>query len=175
MFAERRTPAPSSVRSRRAASASGPSAGATGWAASESATGGDSSRGASQPTAGVVDTSTGRDLHDGPLGGGAVSVDALAFSADGAILAAATVRGRGIPLGEVAIPGAFDFSTLAFDREGRQLAVATAGGALSIVDVDVGSWLARACALAGRDLTPEEWLRHVGDECPQAPVCDRRS
>ena len=83
--------------------------------------------------------------------------------------------GRGIPLGQLAIPGAFDFSSLAFDREGRQLAVATAGGALSIVDVDVASWLARACTLAGRELTPEEWLRHVGDERPQAPVCDRRS
>jgi WD40 repeat protein len=78
---------------------------------------------------------------------------------------------RAIPLGNVAIPGAFDFSTLVFDRAGKQLAVATSGGALSIVDVDLRSWLARACALAGRELTAAEWRRHLGAGRPQEPTC----
>jgi WD40 repeat protein len=69
---------------------------------------------------------------------------------------------RGQPLGTVDVPGAFDFSALVFAPQGRQLAVASPGGALSIIDTEIRSWHRKACELAGRSLTDEEWNRHIG-------------
>ena len=40
----------------------------------------------------------------------------------------------------------------------------------SIVDPSVRSWIADACDLAGRPLTPVEWREYVGDR-PYAPTC----
>ena len=68
------------------------------------------------------------------------------------------------PLGSLPIPGAFDHSFLAFGPTGRRLAVATAGGALSLVDVDTESWIRQACSLAARPLTDAEWRLHIGTE-----------
>jgi len=79
------------------------------------------------------------------------------------------------PLGTIAIPGAWDSSYLIFDNAGRRLAVATSGGALSIVDVYPPSWISRACNLAGRELDVAEWRRYVGDTRVQTPVCAPRA
>jgi len=75
-----------------------------------------------------------------------------------------------LPIGTVGIPGAWDASYLIFDNAGRRLAVATSGGALSIVDVYLPSWINRACNLTGRQLDAAEWRRYVGDRT-QTPVC----
>ena len=43
-------------------------------------------------------------------------------------------------------------------------------------DVDVASWLHRACAIANRNLTHKEWAQYVGEDvpyqapCPELPV-----
>ena len=37
--------------------------------------------------------------------------------------------------------------------------------------LDPARWLARACTVAGRDLTRAEWDRYLPDR-PYAPVCD---
>lgn len=74
------------------------------------------------------------------------------------------------PLTTIPIPGAFDFSYLAFDPHGRSLAVATAGGALSVVDVDPAAWREAACALVPRSLTAEERRLHLGGE-DVPPAC----
>ena len=79
---------------------------------------------------------------------------------------------RRLPLGEVSIPGAAEASYLIFDDAGRRLAVATSGGALSIVDVSLQSWMNRACSLAGRDLDGAEWRQYVGKDRPQKAVCE---
>jgi WD40 repeat protein len=72
-------------------------------------------------------------------------------------------------LGTVRVPGAFDFSYLTFDSKGRTLAVATAGGALSLVEVAPDAWRAHACMLAARDLTVEERRLYLsGQEVPRA-------
>jgi WD40 repeat protein len=75
------------------------------------------------------------------------------------------------PLGTVAVPGAFDFSALAFDPTGGRLAVASPGGALSLIDTDVMSWRAKACALAARSLTRAEWNQFFGPTVAYAPAC----
>jgi WD40 repeat protein len=78
---------------------------------------------------------------------------------------------RRLPLGTIVVPGAIEASFLVFDNAGRRLAVATSGGALSIVDTYLPSWIDRACSLAGRDLDPAEWQRYVGADRSQEPVC----
>jgi len=72
-------------------------------------------------------------------------------------------------LGTVRVPGAFDYSHLTFDPKGRRLAVATAGGAMSFVEVTPDAWRARACTLAARDFTADERrLRLSGQVVPRA-------
>jgi WD40 repeat protein len=66
------------------------------------------------------------------------------------------------PLGTLPVPGAFDFSDLVFDPTGQRLAVATAGGAMSVVQVTPDAWRAHACTLVARDLTGEERRLHLG-------------
>jgi WD40 repeat protein len=65
------------------------------------------------------------------------------------------------PLGRIDVPGAFDFSALVFDEQGKQLAVTTAGGVMSIIDTDVRSWHRKACRFAARTLTDEEWSVYI--------------
>jgi WD40 repeat protein len=60
------------------------------------------------------------------------------------------------------LPGVVETPFLVFDRAGEKLAVATAGGLLTLVDLSVRSWRATACRLAARRLTELEWRLHVG-------------
>jgi len=78
---------------------------------------------------------------------------------------------RSSPLGTISIPDGFDYSFLVFNRTGGRLAVAGPGGALTLVDVDLSSWIERACTLAGRELDATEWRHYVGEDRPQTPVC----
>jgi WD40 repeat protein len=49
----------------------------------------------------------------------------------------------------------------AFDATGHTLATAYQDGAVLLWDVDPRSWPERACAVAGRDLTPQEWAEFL--------------
>jgi WD40 repeat protein len=60
---------------------------------------------------------------------------------------------------------------LAFDRDGRRLAVAGASAAVSVWDLDWKAWHAAACRIAGRSLSRDEWRRFIGDE-PYRSTCD---
>ena len=73
-------------------------------------------------------------------------------------------------LGGIRVPGATDASVMTFNAQGTALAVTTAGGALSIVDVSEQSWRAAACAVAGRQLTPGERERYAALS-PDEPAC----
>jgi WD40 repeat protein len=92
----------------------------------------------------------------------------LAFSPAGDLLAAADEEGA-ISLWDphkhsfVAGPlrghqGAL--TALAFEKDGKHLLSLDQGIAVRW-DIDPASWLARACAIANRDLTPEEWQRII--------------
>jgi WD40 repeat protein len=62
-------------------------------------------------------------------------------------------------------------AALAFDPQGRRLAVAISGGLTYVVDVDPNSWRRQACDLAARQLTESERATFLGsvelpDGCP---------
>jgi len=56
--------------------------------------------------------------------------------------------------------------------DGHSLLVTTPDGQVAVWDVDPSSWVQRACALANRTLTPEEWDRFVPGR-PYEPACTR--
>jgi WD40 repeat protein len=102
-------------------------------------------------------------------------VTSLAFSPNGQMLASASKDGALILWD---IPSAqFVYSLLAGSAEGENLkpisAVAfnldgsrlvSAGSEVLIWDLSVGGWRARACRIAGRNFTEEEWARYLPDE-----------
>jgi WD40 repeat protein len=90
-----------------------------------------------------------------------------AFSPDGSLLATAGTDGTarlwdagsgkqiGAPLtGPLRDTG---FGHAAFSPDGRTLASAFQDGTVLLWDVAPASWRKRACAVAGRNLTPQEW------------------
>lgn len=60
----------------------------------------------------------------------------------------------------------------ATDQTG-ELVTATSGGEFVRWRFTEDAWLATACAVAGRDLTPDEWRHHVGTEPPADLGCSR--
>ena len=107
--------------------------------------------------------------------GGATSLE---FSADGSILA---VSGFGEPaasLWDVATGTRIGPSLTAGRRtamvdlssDGRQLLLTLANGEGAVFDIDPESWARRACALANRTLTREEWERFLPGR-PYEPAC----
>jgi WD40 repeat protein/Flp pilus assembly protein TadD len=121
------------------------------------------------------DVQTRKQLGE-PLKGLSV-VRYLAFAPDGRMLAAAaggndvtadhrdalvlwdlsTQRPLGLPLGHEGV------SSLAFRSDGKSLISVGEGAALKW-DLDAGSWGGRACRIANRNLTIEEWERYFPDE-----------
>jgi WD40 repeat protein len=115
--------------------------------------------------------STGKLLHALDVGG----ADALEFSHDGRILAVAgdgaslwDVR-TGIQVGPTLTPGSRS-SELDLSPDGRRLLITSADGRGAVWDVDPQSWARRACALAHRTLTREEWDRFLPGR-PYEPAC----
>jgi WD40 repeat protein len=73
------------------------------------------------------------------------------------------------PIVELPVLGQPDATSVVFDKDGKQLAVAATGGVVSIADVDPESWRTRACSLAGRPLTGAEQKNFTGSiEAPEA-------
>jgi WD40 repeat protein len=125
------------------------------------------------------DTRTGRQLGP-PLAGHASAVGAAAFSPDGRVLA--TVDGEAIlwdvasrkQIGTALPARSTGPHALAFLPPGAQLAAASPSGPVLVWDVDPAAWRARACAVAGRTLTRQEWEellpgRPYQEVCPAHP------
>ncbi len=110
-------------------------------------------------------------------------VNAVAFSPDGKLLASASLEGTIIlwdanthqMLGRPFESDASSISSLAFDPLSDLLAAGGNDGRIYVCDVSPESWKIKACALAKRNLSQEEWKIHIPEEsyqitCPQWPT-----
>jgi WD40 repeat protein len=110
--------------------------------------------------------------------GGAVL--SVSFSLDGSVVATSGSDGTavlwdigsgkqiGVPL--TGPPGSV---VAAFDPTGHTLATAFQDGTVLLWDVDPASWLKRACAVAARRLTQQEWNEFLPGR-PYQPSCGSR-
>ena len=60
---------------------------------------------------------------------------------------------------------------MAFTPDGGRLATGHSHGKVVLWDVDVDSWPRRACEIANRNFSREEWKSLVSEELPYRPVC----
>lgn len=139
--------------------------------------------------AGTYDTTiqlwdvTHRQLLGPPLAGHTASVLSVAFSPDGTLLASGsvdhTVRLWDMATRQPAAPPlsghADSVDSVAFSPDGRTLASGSADHTVRLWDVDVASATRRACSIANRNLTREEWRQYLGNTpyvktCPGLPA-----
>jgi len=116
------------------------------------------------------------------MGGNLPNVTALAFSPDGGQLASA-IMGWGILVWnlsekriefELPFPYEEEVTGLEYTPDGKNLVTGSENGRILIWDLDPESWKRKACAIAARNLTREEWEQYLPGEpyrktCPEIP------
>jgi WD40 repeat protein len=146
---------------------------------------------ASGGTDGVVhiwDIASGRSVAELPLSSTS-AVQVLTFSRNGLLLAAGQWSGAttvwDLSRGPAAALGQVDptdelVASMTFAADGRSLTTLNRGGVVSHWDLSEVSWRLRACTIANRNLTREEWATYIGDPdsrtlafhaiCPELPL-----
>jgi serine/threonine protein kinase/WD40 repeat protein len=124
----------------------------------------------------LLDARTGRQLGrplSGPLG-----MIPVGFDRTATLLATASLSGE-VQLWDVAAhrqiasfpsPTAEEYGYPIFSPDGRHLTILYGGAQSYIWDIDPAGWKARACAVAGRNLTRAEWEQFLPDR-PYEPAC----
>ena len=125
-----------------------------------------------------------------PLVGHTASIYAIAVSPDGRLMASGGADGLAILWdidsrqqiatfrhGEIGSggysqpPGPKLINKVAFSSDGRTLATDGPAGRIVLWNIDVSSWQRQACLSINRDLTREEWQRHIGNDVPYRQTC----
>jgi serine/threonine protein kinase/WD40 repeat protein len=123
------------------------------------------------------DAGTGRTIG-GPLTGLAGAVLSVGFDKAGSTLVGSSTGGT-VQLWDVAthkpvgspLPGPANAWVVArFDPDGKHLLTEYQSGQAYLWDVDPAAWEARACQVAGRNLSQDEWREFLPDR-PYQPVC----
>ena len=125
---------------------------------------------------------TNRRTLDPVLTGFQGSANCLAFSPDSGLLASGGFNKNVMlwdvaarkPLGVPFVGHTHPVQAVAFSPDGQTLASAGLDGKVVLWDLRLETWRSRACELANRNLTPEEWNHHLGVEqrrktCPDLP------
>lgn len=132
--------------------------------------------GGSDGSVGVWDARTRRRVRS-PLRGHDGSVGAVAFAPNGRWLASGgddgTVRLWDVDAGfGVALPGPHGpVRAVAFSADGRMLAAGEDDGTVRAWDLALATWVRRACALANRNLSQQEWDRWIGPDLAYERSC----
>jgi len=126
-------------------------------------------------TVGLWDTKTGALLHR--LTGHNSEVESVAFTHDGAILASAAQDGSTIlwdvKTGRKKLALRRSATIVAFSPTGPLLATAgRPANRVTLWNMSIDTWADRACSIANRNLTCEEWRQYVPDS-PYQLVCPR--
>ncbi len=74
--------------------------------------------------------------------------------------------------GSVPLPNPAEQVTISYTSGGSDLLAASTDGRTWVVDTRTGTWIERACAIAGRNLTQREWSRLFPDR-PYEVICPR--
>jgi WD40 repeat protein len=118
--------------------------------------------------------------HGPALAAGREAVLSVSFSPDGSMLATSgsdgTVALWDISSGKqigVPLTGPSSPSVASLDPTGHTLAAAFQDGTVLLWDVDPASWRKRACAVAARRLTQQEWHEFLPGR-PYQPSCGSR-
>jgi WD40 repeat protein len=125
---------------------------------------------------GIWDVPTETLLHELYVGGaGAFSLE---FTPDGQMLAISGIEptaslwdfATGTQIGLELPSGGAGRTALDLSADGRQLLMTSVDGQGAVWDFDPDSWKQRACAIAGRTLTQEEWDQFLPGR-PYEPAC----
>lgn len=114
-----------------------------------------------------------------PLTGHTNRIWSVAFSPDGKLLASGSADNTIIlwdvatrqPIGPPLTGHINLVRGLAFSPDGQTLASASADNTIMLWDVNLEQWSIRACRIANRNLTPQEWGSFVGPDYPYHPTC----
>jgi WD40 repeat protein len=124
----------------------------------------------------IWDVPTETLLHELYVGGaGAFSLE---FSPDGQTLAVSGIEpaaslwdvATGTQIGLELPSGGAGRTALDLSADGKQLLMTSVDGQGAVWDLDPESWKQRACAIAGRTLTREEWNQYLPGR-PYEPAC----
>ena len=129
---------------------------------------------------GVIDVATGnyRGLRD-PVHDGGISW--VTFSPDGRTLASMGFDGdltlsdpvTATPRARVQPGSANTVGSIGYDPDGHTVLVGYQDGTVLAYETDPAAWVARACQVAGRSLTEDEWRDAFGD-APRRDTCPLR-